>query len=366
MPVRPVSRPVSRDGDAGCAPCVLVVTEDPALEDRLAGLIAAAGLSPTRAPTLTSPVAVRTWPDADLVLVGSDAAGAVPPTRRDGVVLVADADLPDGLWQDGVTLGAQHVVLLPDAEPWLLDLLLDLASPPPTAAVVGVIGGRGGAGASTLAAALGTVAARRGLAPMVLDADGLGGGLDLVLGAEADGGLRWRDLCELRSRLQPGLLGEGLPCVDGVRLLSFGRDDDPLEVRPEACRAVLDSARRESDLVVVDLPRRLGAAEEVLVRACAFVLLVVPAEVRAAAAAARVAASLVPLTPQVRVVVRGPAPTGLDPQEIAAMLDLPLAGSVRPEPGLAVALDRGVTPPLRARGPLATLCRRITDEFLVA
>src|SRR5450759_3038179 len=68
--------------------------------------------------------------------------------------------------------------------------------------------------------------------------------------------------------------------------------------------------------------------------------------------------------PDVRVVVRGPAPAGLDADVIAASLDLRLAGQLRPEPGLAAALERGEPPARRGSGPLSRLCGRLLDELL--
>ena len=60
-------------------------------------------------------------------------------------------------------------------------------------AAVAVVGGCGGAGASVLAAALAVTAVRHGGRALLVDCDPLGGGLDLVLGAEHVAGLRWPD-----------------------------------------------------------------------------------------------------------------------------------------------------------------------------
>jgi GNAT superfamily N-acetyltransferase len=54
-------------------------------------------------------------------------------------------------------------------------------------------------------------------------------------------------------------------------------------------------------------------------------LVVVPAEVRAVTAAARVTALVGPLTSTLQVVVRGPAPGGLDAQVVAEAVGLRLA-----------------------------------------
>src|SRR5207248_1601926 len=63
--------------------------------------------------------------------------------------------------------------------------------------------------------------------------------------------------------------------------------------------------------------------------------LLVPAELRACAAAARVAAVAAPHCPSLATVVRGPAPGGLPAKAVAQALGLPLAGSLRAEPRLA-------------------------------
>jgi secretion/DNA translocation related CpaE-like protein len=130
--------------------------------------------------------------------------------------------------------------------------------------------------------------------------------------------------------------------------------------------AVLGAGRRACDLVVVDLPRHLDEAAEVVATTAQTVLVVVPAEVRATASAARVVTRLAPLAPDVRLVVRGPAPAGLSAQTVAESLGLPLAGSLRPEPGLAGALERGEPPTRSGRGPLAKLCRSLLDDLAPA
>ena len=84
------------------------------------------------------------------------------------------------------------------------------------------------------------------------------------------------------------------------------------------------------------------------------------------AAAARVAATVVPRCPKLSVVVRGPAPGKLRASEIADALGLPLAGTLRPEPGLAAALERGEAPGGAGRSPLAALCRHLLADLIGA
>jgi hypothetical protein len=116
--------------------------------------------------------------------------------------------------------------------------------------------------------------------------------------------------------------------------------------------------------VVVDLPRRLDpAGEEALLKADT-TFLVVPAEVRAVAAAGRVAAQLASVTSRVEVVVRGPGPSGLDGPLVSDTLDLPLAAEMRAERGLGAALDMGEGLWRRRRGALARGCRALLEREL--
>ncbi len=335
----------------------LLVTRDPMLLDDLVRIAATAGVElDVRADAGATRSA---WVSAPAVLLGEDVAEAVGRAgfeRRDDVVIIG-IDLDDAdIWERAVRVGAQHVVFLPDAEPWLAELLADLAEGrPEPAPLIAVVGGRGGAGATTLAAALGITAARLGRRALLVDADPLGGGVDLALGGEGVSGLRWPDLAATRGRVNGTALVEALPSVGDLRVLSWDRSDG-VSIPPAAMDALLPAAQRGADLVIVDLPRRPDDAARVALDRASATLLVLPAEVRAAAAAARVAAVVAMHCDDVRVVVRGPAPGRLAAATIAESLGLPLAGSMRAEPGLAAALERGDPPAARGRGPLAGFC----------
>jgi len=344
----------------------LIVSDDPELLDDLLRLAAAACVEVEVAPDLTG-TRSRAWSAAPLVLVGVEQAAACLRARlprRDGVVLVGRDLGDDTLWTAATALGAEHVVVLPAAEAWVIDRLADAAAGGPggRGRVVAVVGGRGGAGASVLATALAVTAARLGVRPLLVDADPLGGGLDLVVGGEDADGFRWPDLVGAFGRVSAPALHDALPRVGELCVLSWDRGD-LLDVAPEAIDAAVDAGRRGSDLVVVDLPRRPDEAAVRALQAADVVLLVVPAEVRACAAAARVAMAVGPHCADLRVVVRGPAPAGLRSRDLGAALGLPVVGVLRPEPGLAAALERGEAPAARGRGPLAQLCRRLLREL---
>lgn len=342
----------------------LVVTGDADLLDDLLRLAVAGGTDVDVAP---DPAAARPrYTGAPLVLIGVDQAQACLRARlprRARVVVVGHSARADSPWEVAELLGAEHVAVLPAAEPWLLDRLAEgPAGGVEPARIVTVIGGRGGAGASILAGGLAVTAARAGQRTLLVDADPLGGGLDLVLGWEQLAGLRWAALAGADGRVDPPALVRALPQRGDLVLLSFDRDDCAA-VPGEAMAATLDAARRGRDLVVVDLPRQLDDAAVLALQAADRALLVVPAELRATAAAARVAVLATQHCAELSVIVRGPAPGRLKPREVAQALGLPLAGTLRPEHALCQALERGEAPAANGRGPLAALCQRLVTEL---
>lgn len=338
----------------------LIVTEDAHLLDDLLRLCAAAGAMPEvhHGP----PAARGSWERAPVVLVGDDAAARCRGTvRRRGVMLVGrDQGDPD-IWRRAVEIGAEYVLRLPDAESWLVDQIANAAEGVGRPALtVGVMGGRGGSGASTLACALAVTAAGSGRRTMLIDGDPLGGGIDILLGAEETEGMRWPDFARSKGRVGGGALEESLPALHGLRVLSWGRDGE-VSVPPQAMQAVLAAARRLGGIVVVDLPRKVDdSVAEALTQMDAG-LLVVPGELRAVAAAKRVASAVGMVLPDLRVVARGPYAVGLDEHWVAQALGLPLVGDLPVEPGLQAAQSGGEPPGSDPRGPLARFCTAFWD-----
>ncbi|MQA14398.1 MAG: septum formation initiator [Pseudonocardiaceae bacterium] len=341
-------------------------------QDGLAGdlerLAAAAGCELDRVDGVSS---LRgRWSETSLVLLDADAAGACAVARlprRDGVVVVAAGAAPPNVWERAVAVGAEHVATLPDAEPWLVSALADATETPARPGrVLAVLGGRGGAGSSVLAAAVAVTAAAEQTGTLLVDCDALGGGLDLVLGAEDTAGLRWPGLAMAGGRVAASSLHAALPApllaAGGGRLTVLSCDRDGTGPDPEAIRGVCAAGRRAGEIVVCDVPRHPCDAAGVALEAADLAVLVVPAEVRACAAAATVAARVGGLGTPLQLVVRGPSPGGLSPPEIARALDLPLLVAMRPQPGLAAALDRGEAPG-RGRGPLAVAARAVLDTL---
>ncbi|SCL24566.1 helicase/secretion neighborhood CpaE-like protein [Micromonospora nigra] len=347
-------------------PLPLIVTSDGDLLDDLLRLAAAGGVE---VEVAVDPAAARTrWLPAPLVLLGGDQAEPCLRARlpqRARLVLVGRGRGLDPGWQVAELIGAEHVVTLPAAEPWLVDRFTDCrgdGTPTGTTRVVAVLGGRGGAGASILAGGLAVTAARARLRTLLVDADPLGGGADLVLGWEQLEGLRWPALTDANGRVDAPALVRALPSRGDLVVLSWDRGD--LFALPvEAMAATLDAARRGRDFVVVDLPRQFDDSAVTALQAADRTFVVVPAELRATAAAARVVAAAGPHCRDLAVVVRGPSPGRLRAAEVARALGLPLAGTLRPEPGICRGLERGEAPAADGKGPLAALCQRIVAEL---
>ncbi|MFD6818827.1 septum site-determining protein Ssd [Streptomyces sp. NPDC060085] len=339
----------------------LIVTEDAELLDDLLRLCAAAGARPEVHHGI--PERRDIWEAAPLVLVGDDAALRVRgASRRRGVVLVGRDQDDSGVWRRAVEIGADHVLMLPDGEQWLVDRIADVAEGIGRPALtVGVLGGRGGAGASTLACALALTSARQGRRTLLVDADPLGGGLDVLLGGEAAEGLRWPAFAASRGRVGGGALEESLPELHALRVLSWDRGD-AVTIPPRAVRAVLAAARRRGGAVVVDLPRRIDDGVAEVLSQLDVGILVVPGDLRAIAAAGRVASAAGMVLRDLRVAVRGPFAPGLDGREVARLLDLPLVGEVPEEPS---PLDGGPPPGSVPRGPLARFCTAFWERIPV-
>ncbi|WP_374454445.1 septum site-determining protein Ssd [Nocardioides sp.] len=335
---------------------VLLVTASAPVHDAVVPLCAAAGVG---AQVCRDPVlALATWVEADLVLVGADLAAevaALSPARREGVLVVGPAPADDA-FRAAVELGAQSVVDLGTAAEWLVDALADVGERASPGRVVGVVGGAGGAGATTLACALAQWHAGR--APTLLvDTDPLGPGLDRLVGMEGEPGVRWEGLAETAGRLGARALREGVPRRDHLGVLSWSGVRRRLDL--PTVRRILPSAVRGHDLVVLDLARHGGSLTE-LVDRCDDLLVVTPATVPGLAATARLVEELGRdgRAERAGLVVR---PGGLGDADAERVTGLPVVAALPDQRGLAASVDRGLGP-LAGRGPLARAARDLLGD----
>ncbi len=264
----------------------------------------------------------------------------------------------------------------------------------PADRVVGVVGARGGAGASTLAAALAAALARRWAAdalshrgalvrapaprsresrsadagPMarsgvvLADLDGAGGGLDVHLGIEAVPGVRWADLLDARGEVSGEDLAAVLPVWAGVPVLSVDRWR-PGPVPPEVVTDVLDALTSCHATVVLDLGRPEVLAGGAGPRRCTTVVVLAPRDLRSVAGVVALRDALLPVVRDVRLVVCGDGRGGLGVLEVAHVVDLPVAGTLPRERRLPALVERGMGPVPRSRGALDRAVGRLVGEL---
>ncbi|SDE47383.1 septum site-determining protein Ssd [Glycomyces harbinensis] len=362
----------ARGGPAAPAPAAesLLITGDDRLAETITPLAAASGHSLRR---VTHPLdAAMLWQRAPMVLVGPDLAPecvACDFPARDHLVLCttmswlgADSADTSMLWPLAIQMRATGVVALPDARDWLIDLFTRTVRDVEPAPVIAHVAGHGGAGASTLALASATGAARDGGRVVLVDLDHTGGGIDAAAGLAAQPGWRWPSLANA-GLLEPEGLLAGLPQRGGLHVV--GPDPrNPAEVDADAFDQVLRAARLAADLVVVDLPRaRTGAAARAAAAARSIAVTLGPGS-RSWEAARSVTAAYGLHNPNLGVVLRGeaeapPAGASWDGPREADWRDPPVWGAVPTDRRLPVLLRQGRIP----RGRLGRGIHELTAEL---
>ena len=337
---------------------VLAVLAEAKLRDELDRVAAAVGVRVVHVGGGSS-VGRKTWSAAAAVVLdeaSADRCGQAVLPRRAHVSVLTAAEPVTATWAAAITVGAQHVLRLPEQEHELIRELAEAAESArdegQRGEVVAVIGGCGGAGASSFAVALAQAATN----VLLVDLDPWGGGIDLLVGGETTPGLRWPDLALQGGRLNWSAVRDALPRHRGISLLSGTRRGYELDAGP--VDAVVEAGRRGGVTVVCDLPRRLTDATHAALDAADLVVVVSPCDVRACAATAAMAPVLATTNPNLGLVVRGPSPGGLRAAEVAEITGLPLLASMKAQPQLAEQLEHGGLR-LGRRSALAAAARRV-------
>jgi secretion/DNA translocation related CpaE-like protein len=303
---------------------------------------------------------------SSVVLVGADQAAEVARAalpRRPQVLLVTSGVVGDELYRAAVELGATSVVELPASDDWLVELLTDAADEVRgSGAVVAVVGGSGGVGATVLTAALALTAGRTGPA-LAVDLDPLGPGLGRVVGVEEPPAVTWRELAASRGRLGSRAVRDALPGVDDVRVLGHA-EDDLSPPAPAVVREVLSAGRRGHEWVVVDLPRGADLRTAPVLSGCDHVVLVARAALGTVASAARVADRLRAEATSLGVVVRTRGGTATA-AEVARAVGLELLAELPEQRRLDEHLDLGLGPVHARRSVLARTARELLDRLAV-
>ncbi len=317
-----------------------------------------AGCELDSAPDLTA--ASGRWARAPLVVLDEETVRHRPVLpRRGGILLVCKGSPGPDTWEHAFRGGVERVISLPDDETVLAGAFADVVETPAEqpGLVLGVVGGRGGAGASVFAATLALTAARDPGGALLLDCDPLGGGLDVLLGLEKTPGKRWPDL-QLSGRASVSSLAASLPQRSHrggtLPVLASGPGGQGPDVG--SLSAILTAGRRAGRTVVCDLPRSFGEASEEVVLRADLVLLMVPLEFRACLAAKKVLNRLSKLTARIGLVACGHSK---DPAvNTDTLIGPPLMASMPPERNLWGAVERAEFP-TKPRGPLATTASEI-------
>lgn len=338
---------------------LLAVTADPRIIDHVIRVAAAAGAEVEVVPTAAE--ARSKWSGARAVLVGADLAvelAANTPPHRPATVLVVVDPPPLEVVQAAVRIGADDVARLPFDDGHLVTHLAEVAEGSVQRGVVVLIrGAAGGLGASTLAAGLALTAARSGVRALLIDGAITGPGIDLLLGMEAEPGMRWPDLVDASGRINAATLDEALPHTHGVAVLSWDRRPHR-DLPPASLAAVLDAGRRGYDLVVVDDAGMSGTSDlrAVLARSASATVVLVDDSARAVVTAARLISTSGAAIEPVHIVVRG-GPTAVD--TVTDVLGVNVVAQVPDEAGVRRAAANADIPITGRRSALHAACRSV-------
>jgi secretion/DNA translocation related CpaE-like protein len=365
---------------------ILVAVGDPVIHPEATHIAAATGHGVI--DTIDPREITRLLPRAHAVLVDADTAAHVATLdRRPGIhFLAADPGPVD--WRAALTCHAENAYVLPAQAAELLTALgharapqtgqdaRPTAGPPPRNRVgrttsaadqaggtlIAVCGAVGGAGTSTLAAALARTVARHHPVTLI-DADGHSGGIDLLLGLEDTPGARWPELRLGEGTVAGADLRAALPTTpDGIAVLSAARSAvaDPFRLSPESMRPVLEALGGAPGVTVVDLPAH-GPVTETVTGTCDKLVLLIPAEVRAAAAAAGMVADLDRNRTATVGIARHRGWSGLTLDDLSRITRCQIIGELGRLPRLPRAVELGGLPE-RLPGPLATTARLIAGD----
>ncbi len=339
---------------------ILLLGRDPDLVDHILALASAAELT-VDVQSRAQPAAL-TWKRTPLVIVCTDllaeaASAALPP--RPGTVVFGV--MTGHAWRHAFELGAERVVEPPGEPGWLGESAAGGEEQlGPAGRVVGVLGCRGGAGASVFACALAAAAVRRRMTPFLLDLDPLGCGLGVLLGADEVVGLTWDQVRSGSGRIPARSLESAVPRVGGVAVLGWP-DDGVVGLDAGVAAAVVDTSRRCAPITIVDLGLGHGAHQLEALARCDRAFMIVPADVRSVRAARRGAARL---ADTFEIVVRGPNPGGLTGADVGQAVGVAVVAAVAAERGLDARLERGEPPGSRRRSPLGRAGDGLLAEVL--
>ena len=260
----------------------------------------------------------KVWREAEFVVIDaayiSTILGENLP-RRDHVFLVGEPSVRN--LESALALGVSRLIEPEDGH--VVAALAEGAQSGQEACFISVMGACGGVGASTLSAAIAIAAADLGRSAALVDGDAAAGGIEFIIGAERESGLRWTDLQTATGHIDLAELKSVLPSKHGVDVVSFDRDGQTVtSVAP-----VLNTLVRGYDTVVADVPRHLDDLGAQLVSRSVATVLVVPMRLGGVIAAEHLLPRIQELSGHVLVVAQ-PVKGGSDQRQLAAKLGVPI------------------------------------------
>ncbi|ALC04786.1 hypothetical protein CDES_01575 [Corynebacterium deserti GIMN1.010] len=309
---------------------ILVAVEDPVLHPEAMHVAAATGRPIIESTDISD--ATRHFHRASAVLIDAGMAKLLNNSTRRGRVFFLDSDPGPSNWKAAMAIHAEQALLLPAQAAELLSALgrdnRDVAGG--SGHIVGVVGAVGGAGTSTLAAA---IAKRRATTSPTVLIDGVphSGGIDLLLGIEDSPGARWPDVGFHRGTVHATDVIKALPRTpDNVAVLSTARSNiaDPFDVAPLDIAKALECFLASDQQVDVVVDLSVGGLVEEVMESLSHLVIVVPAEVRAVAAANALKLSLQQFHTPISVVLRHRGWSGLDVDDVEAILGCDLLTEV--------------------------------------
>lgn len=330
---------------------IVVAVEDPVLHPEAMHVAAATG-RPVIEVTAHAEVA-RASRSASAVLVDAATAAVFAQLpRRDRVFFLSPDPGPID-WRSAMECHAENAFLLPAQAPELLAVLGRRTQARGSARTIGLVGACGGAGTSVLAVAVAQTSPNHAV---LIDAAPCSGGMDLLLGIEETPGARWQDVNFGEGFVGAKDLWEALPHTKtGIGVLTNARttlaEDCVLDVP-----AAVECAQTGDGLVVVDAPQ---SAVDVL-GLCDVAVVVIPAEVRAVAAATALVARLKAMRVRVVGVLRHRGWSGMTAEDVERVAAVPVLGEVPQVPRLAKTVEmQGLRAMPRA---LAKVAAAIVEE----
>ena len=316
--------------------------------------------------TITDPRDIpRSLPGAYAVLVDSLMARVVAAARRTHTapapVLFLTADPGPIDYEAALACHAESAFIIPAQVKELLASIAAAGAPQearPGSATIAVVGASGGVGTSTFAAALARTQCAADGRALLVDAHPYSGGLDLLLGVEAEPGARWPELTVGDGSIDAADLYRALPSTpDGVAVLSAARSTvaDPFRLDKDLLARVVGAAQAGEGICVVD------CTPETIPDACTHVVIVVAAEVRSAASAAQLLVRLDAARRRCVVVLRQRQWASLSAAEVERIVRSTVLAELPTLRGLTRAVEIGGLPQ-RLPAPLRKAARAVLEE----